>query len=287
MGRPAYWQCAPRGLAWRHWAMRTAAVSGASSRGEHGGALPQRTPRSGGALLPACRCSRLGYRRSYDASRWSSASSSLRRAATAPASSAPSRRSSWRSSTTGRPSTSASRSSTTSTSSAISRRAAPIFVDSEDEAPEGATIVFSAHGVAPAVHDASAGSRPQRDRRDVPARDEGARAGAAVRRRRLHRRPHRPRGPRGGRRDDGRGARGDRPRPGRRRGRGARASAGRAGRLHHADDALGRRDGRDHRRPPPALPADPRAEEGGHLLRDLQPAVGGEGDARARSTCCS
>src|SRR5688572_33175715 len=31
-----------------------------------------------------------------------------------------------------------------------------IFVDSEDEAPEGATIVFSAHGVAPAVHDVSA-----------------------------------------------------------------------------------------------------------------------------------
>jgi 4-hydroxy-3-methylbut-2-enyl diphosphate reductase len=32
-----------------------------------------------------------------------------------------------------------------------------IFVESEDEAPEGATIVFSAHGVAPSVHDASAG----------------------------------------------------------------------------------------------------------------------------------
>jgi 4-hydroxy-3-methylbut-2-en-1-yl diphosphate reductase len=31
-----------------------------------------------------------------------------------------------------------------------------VFVDSEDEAPVGATIVFSAHGVAPAVHDASA-----------------------------------------------------------------------------------------------------------------------------------
>ena len=28
-----------------------------------------------------------------------------------------------------------------------------IFVDSEEEAPEGATIVFSAHGVAPAVHE--------------------------------------------------------------------------------------------------------------------------------------
>src|SRR5687768_9832266 len=32
-----------------------------------------------------------------------------------------------------------------------------IFVDSEEEAPVGATIVFSAHGVAPAVQEASAG----------------------------------------------------------------------------------------------------------------------------------
>jgi len=31
-----------------------------------------------------------------------------------------------------------------------------IFVDTEAEAPEGATIVFSAHGVAPAVHEGSA-----------------------------------------------------------------------------------------------------------------------------------
>src|SRR5205807_594548 len=28
-----------------------------------------------------------------------------------------------------------------------------IFVDSETEVPEGATVVFSAHGVAPGVHD--------------------------------------------------------------------------------------------------------------------------------------
>jgi 4-hydroxy-3-methylbut-2-enyl diphosphate reductase len=32
-----------------------------------------------------------------------------------------------------------------------------IFVDDEAEAPEGATIVFSAHGVAPAVHERAAG----------------------------------------------------------------------------------------------------------------------------------
>ena len=34
-----------------------------------------------------------------------------------------------------------------------------IFVDSEEEAPEGATIVFSAHGVAPAVHANAAARR--------------------------------------------------------------------------------------------------------------------------------
>src|ERR671937_2427613 len=28
-----------------------------------------------------------------------------------------------------------------------------IFVDSEEEVPEGATVVFSAHGVAPSVHE--------------------------------------------------------------------------------------------------------------------------------------
>ena len=55
---------------------------------------------------------------------WSRRSSSRPPAATAPASSAPSRRSRRRSTSTGRPSTSASRSSTTSTSSATSRRAA-------------------------------------------------------------------------------------------------------------------------------------------------------------------
>ena len=34
-----------------------------------------------------------------------------------------------------------------------------IFVESECEAPEGATIVYSAHGVAPAVNDASRARR--------------------------------------------------------------------------------------------------------------------------------
>ena len=33
----------------------------------------------------------------------------------------------------------------------LERRGA-VFVESEDEAPEGAVLVLSAHGVAPAVH---------------------------------------------------------------------------------------------------------------------------------------
>ena len=43
------------------------------------------------------------------------------------------------------------------------------------------------------------GARAEHDRRDLPARDEGARPGAPLRRRGLHGHPDRPRGPRGGR----------------------------------------------------------------------------------------
>ena len=45
--------------------------------------------------------------------------------------------------------------------------------------------------------------------------------------------------------------------------------------------------GGDHRGTATSLPADPRAEEGRHLLRDLEPAVGRQGDAPVRSSCCS
>ena len=75
-----------------------------------------------------------------------------------------------------------------------------IFVEEETEVPAGATVVYSAHGVAPSVHENSRAARAQRDRRHLPARDEGARPGAAVRGERLHRDPDRPRRPRGGRR---------------------------------------------------------------------------------------
>ncbi len=126
--------------------------------------------------------------------------------------------------------------------------------------------------------------RPADDRRHLPAGDEGAHGGQAVRRRRLHHRPGRPRGPRGGRRHHGRGAgldpadrvgRRDR-RPGDRRSR--------ARRLHHADHAVGRRDGGDHRRAARAVPGDRRAEEGRHLLRHPEPAERGQAaGARGRS----
>ena len=117
-----------------------------------------------------------------------------------------------------------------------------IFVDEETEVPRGATVVYSAHGVAPtrarelgrARHNVIDATCPLVTKVHVQARryaDDGYTViliGHA--------------GPRGGRRDDGRGARRDDPRPGRGRGRGARPAGRHAHRLHHADDALGRRD---------------------------------------------
>ena len=86
------------------------------------------------------------------------------------------------------------------------RERGAIFVEEETEVPEGETVVFSAHGVAPSVHANAERAQPQDDRRHLPARDQGARRGEEVRRRRLHDRADRPRGPRGGRGHDGRGA---------------------------------------------------------------------------------
>ena len=183
-----------------------------------------------------------------------SASCSPPRAATAPASTAPCRRSSTRSTCTGRRSTCARRSSTTSTWSSSSAKRGAIFVEEETEVPEGELVVFSAHGVAPSVHANAAAAQPAHDRRHLPAGDQGPRRGAQVRRAGLHDRAHRPPGSRGGRGDHRRGAREHRPgRDGRRRRR-ARAPRSRPRRLHHPDDALGRRDRGDHRPPARALP---------------------------------
>ncbi len=68
-----------------------------------------------------------------------------------------------------------------------------VFVDELDEVPDGATVVFSAHGVSPAVRDDASGRGPVGDRRDVPAGVEGARRGAALRPRGLHGRADRAR----------------------------------------------------------------------------------------------
>ena len=92
-----------------------------------------------------------------------------------------------------------------------------IFVEEETEVPRGATVVYSAHGVAPTVH---------RERRASSAHDvidatcplvtKVHVQARALRRGRLHGPPHRPRGSRGGRGHDGRGARRDDSRAGRR-----------------------------------------------------------------------
>ena len=87
-----------------------------------------------------------------------------------------------------------------------------IFVEEETEVPEGELVVFSAHGVAPTVHENARRARAAHDRRHLPAGDQGPRRGAQVRRAGLHDRPDRPRGPRGGRGDDRRGAGQHRPR---------------------------------------------------------------------------
>ena len=104
-------------------------------------------------------------------------------------------------------STCARRSSTTSTWSSSCASAARCSSSPRQEVPEGATVVFSAHGVAPSVHANAARRAPADDRRHLPAGDQGPRRGQEVRRRGLHDRADRPRRARGGRGDDGGGAR--------------------------------------------------------------------------------
>ena len=106
-----------------------------------------------------------------------------------------------------------------------------MFVDELDEVPDGASVVFSAHGVSPAVR-AEATGAGSGDRRDLPAGVQGARRGPAVRRRRLHGRADRPRRPRGGRGHARRGAGLDGAGPDRAGRRRAAAGGRRAGRLH-------------------------------------------------------
>ena len=58
------------------------------------------------------------------------------------------------------------------------RERGAVFVESETEVPAGATVVFSAHGVAPSVHDPTpCRAAALHDRRDVPAGHQGPRRG--------------------------------------------------------------------------------------------------------------
>ena len=157
-----------------------------------------------------------------------------------------------------------------------------IFVEELDEVPEGKTVVFSAHGVSPEVHREADDPQPQDDRRDLPAGDQGPPRGQAVRRRRLRHPAHRPRGPRGGRGHRRRGARAHPARAvARRRRRHRRARPGQGG-LALADHPVGRRDARDGRRDPRAVPAAARPAQRRHLLRHPEPSARGQGDRSRR-----
>ena len=67
--------------------------------------------------------------------------------------------------------------------------------------------MFSAHGVAPVVHDEAAARQARDHRRDLPAGHQGPQGSRPVRQRGLRHPPDRPRGPRGGHRHLRRGAR--------------------------------------------------------------------------------
>ena len=213
-------------------------------------------------------------------------SCSRNRAATARGLIARSRPSSARSNATARRSTSASRSCTTRTWSGRSRNAARSSSRRPRRCPEGAVVVFSAHGVAPDVHAEAQRPRPAHDRRDLPAGDEGAQRGAPVRRRGLRHPADRPRGSRGGRRHYRRGARAHQA--GRRPG-GCRQDRGRAIRRRWPGCPRPRcrwtRPTQTVSGAARAVPAADRPAERRHLLRDAEPAGRGQADRPASPTC--
>ena len=163
-----------------------------------------------------------------------------------------------------------------------------IFVDDEAEVPEGQTMVLSAHGVAPSVH-ANAEARAGCARSTRPARSSPrctSRRGATP--------------PSGytvilighAGHEEVVGTMGEIPDSivlveSSEDVAALELPADDPARLRHPDDPFGRRDRRGDRRAPRAVPDDPGAPARGHLLRDLQPPVGGQGAARRRSTSCS
>ena len=154
-----------------------------------------------------------------------------------------------------------------------------VFVDEETEVPEGETVVFSAHGVAPSVH-ANASLRklntidatcPLVTKVHVQARRYAADGYTVLL---IGHAGH----------EEVVGTMGEAPdsivlvesladvaR--------LDLRAGGTPRLRHPDDPVGRRDVGDHHRAPRAIPRHPRAEEGRHLLRHVEPPVGRQGDA--------
>ena len=159
-----------------------------------------------------------------------------------------------------------------------------IFVEELDEVPEGQTVVFSAHGVSPAVHAQAAERSLKTIDATCPLVTKVHHEARRFASRRLRHPADRPRGPRGGRGHRGRGARahpaGAEPR---RRGR-HRRTRPREGRLALADHAERRRDPRDGGGDPREVPAAARPAERRHLLRHPEPPARGQGDLRRRPT---
>ena len=55
------------------------------------------------------------------------------------------------------------------------------FVDHVEEVPEGGVLMYSAHGVSPAIREAAKDPQAVHDRRHLPARHEGPRRGDPLR----------------------------------------------------------------------------------------------------------
>ncbi len=128
-------------------------------------------------------------------------------------------------------------------------------------------------------------ARAEDDRRDLPAGHQGPPRGQALRHRRLRHPADRPRGPRGGRGHRRRGARAHPARAEPRRRRQHRGARPQPGGLALPDHAVGRRDPRDGRGDPRALPRAARPAQRRHLLRHPEPAAGGQGDRPRAATC--
>ena len=200
----------------------------------------------------------------------------------APASTGRSASSSWRWRSTARRYTSATRSSTTGTSSEALEEKGAVFVENLDEVPGGAHVVFSAHGVARAVvEEAEARGLPRLDatcplvtKVHVDARRHAAEGRHVLL---IGHAGHPEVVGTMGQIDPGRitlvetAAEAETV---------AVAEPDRA-RLRHPDHVVGRRGVADRGRADAPFPDHPGAPQGGHLLRDHQPAERGQGDRPA------